>query len=185
MKNFLIGVSVALLLGACASKETPKEIKVEDRSPPVTSTTSTTNPPSTQGTQGQQTGTTLSNRPLVDPLKDPNNPLSKRVIYFEYDKDAVKGEFASLVQAHAAYLSQNRNRKVRLEGHADERGSREYNMALGQRRADAVRKASAVLGVGNERMETISFGEDKPKSSGHDEAAWAQNRRVEIVYDGE
>lgn len=184
MKKFLIGVSVALLLGACASKETPKDIKVEDRSPPVTSTTSTTTPPSTQVTQ--DTGTaTRKTPPAVDPLKDPNNPLSKRVIYFDYDKDAVKGEFASLVQAHAAYLSQNRNRKVRLEGHADERGSREYNMALGQRRADAVRKASAVLGVGNERMETISFGEDKPKSSGHDEAAWAQNRRVEIVYDGE
>ena len=93
--------------------------------------------------------------------------------------------YTSLVQAHASYLGQNRNRKVRLEGHADERGSREYNMALGQRRADAVRKATAVLGVGGERIETISFGEDKPKSSGHDEAAWAQNRRVEILYDGE
>jgi peptidoglycan-associated lipoprotein len=123
--------------------------------------------------------------PAINPLKDPNNVLSKRVIYFDYDKDVVKSEFAAIVQAHAAYLSQNRNRKVRLEGHADERGSREYNMALGQRRADAVRKATSVLGVGNERMETISFGEDKPKSNGHDEAAWAQNRRVEIVYDGE
>ena len=89
------------------------------------------------------------------------------------------------MQAHATYLANNKNRKIRLEGHADERGSREYNMALGQRRADAVRKASSALGVGNDRMETISFGEDKPKSTGHDEAAWAQNRRVEIIYDGE
>ncbi|MEO8104539.1 MAG: peptidoglycan-associated lipoprotein Pal [Betaproteobacteria bacterium] len=182
MKKLLIGMSVALLLSACASKEPPKDIRVEDRSPPVTSTTTTGTTPTTQGTQGQQAG---QSRPSIDPLKDPNNLLSKRVIYFDFDKDAVKPEFTALVQAHASYLGQNRNRKVRLEGHADERGSREYNMALGQRRADAVRKATTVLGVGNERMETISFGEDKPKSSGHDEAAWAQNRRVEIVYDGE
>ena len=87
--------------------------------------------------------------------------------------------------AHASYLSQNRNRKVRLEGHADERGSREYNMALGQRRAIAVRNATTALGVGGDRIEAISFGEDKPKATGHDEASWAQNRRVEIVYDGE
>ena len=99
--------------------------------------------------------------------------------------DAVKPEFASLIQAHASYLAQNRNRKIRLEGHADERGSREYNMALGQRRASAVRQATTILGVGNERIESISFGEDKPRANGHDEASWAQNRRVEIVYDGE
>ena len=179
MKKLFVGVSVALLLAACASKEPIKESKVEDHS--ATTTTSTTTTPTTQGTQGQQAG--VATKP--DPLKDPNSPLSKRVIYFDFDKDAVKPEYAALVQAHAAYLGQNRNRKIRLEGHADERGSREYNMALGQRRADAVRKATAVLGVGNERVETISFGEDKPKANGHDEAAWAQNRRVEIVYDGE
>ena len=122
---------------------------------------------------------------MDDPLKDPNNILSKRVIYFEYDQDSVKAEYAALIQEHAKFLSNNRNRKIRLEGHADERGSREYNMALGQRRADAVRKATSVLGVSNDRMETVSFGEDKPKATGHDESAWAQNRRVEIVYDGE
>lgn len=179
MNKLLIGLGVAVLLSACASKDPVKEAKVEERTPVATTTTTTT--PSTQGTQGQQSGTAKA----VDPLKDPNSPLSKRVVYFDYDRDAVKPEYASLVQAHASYMAQNRSRKVRLEGHADERGSREYNMALGQRRADAVRKATAVLGVGNERMETISFGEDKPKSTGHDEAAWAQNRRVEILYDGE
>ena len=183
MKKLLIGLSLVVLLAACASKEPPKEIKVEDRTPPPTATTATTTTPTTQGTQGQQAG--VATKPAIDVLKDPNNPLSKRVIYFEYDKDVVLPEYASLVQAHASYLGQNRNRKVRLEGHADERGSREYNMALGQRRADAVRKATAVLGVGNDRVETISFGEDKPKSNGHDDAAWAQNRRVEILYDGE
>jgi peptidoglycan-associated lipoprotein len=181
MKKILISVGVTVLLAACSSTKDTATTKVEDRTPVTSTTASTGATPTTQGTQG--TGVT-GTKP-ADPLKDPNNILSKRVIYFDYDKDVVKAEFAALVQAHASYLSQNRNRKVRLEGHADERGSREYNMALGQRRADAVRKATSVLGVGNERMETISFGEDKPKSNGHDEAAWAQNRRVEIVYDGE
>ena len=180
MKNALIGIGIAILLAACASKEPIKDTKVEDRTP--ASTAGTTSTPTTGSTQTTPvTGTQISG----NPLKDPNNILSKRVVYFEYDRDVVKPEFAALVQAHASYLAQNRNRKVRLEGHADERGSREYNMALGQRRAVAVNKATTILGVGGERIETISFGEDKPKASGHDEASWAQNRRVEIVYDGE
>jgi peptidoglycan-associated lipoprotein len=181
MKKLLAAAGLAFLLAACSStKDATPDVKVEDRTPVTAGTGSTGTTPTTQGTQ--PTGVTGTK---LDPLKDPNSPLSKRVIYFDYDKDVVKPEFTALIQAHAAYLSQNRNRKVRLEGHADERGSREYNMALGQRRSDAVRRATTVLGVGNERIETISFGEDKPKAAGHDEAAWAQNRRVEIVYDGE
>ena len=181
MKKMLLGVGIIVLLGACASKD-PVPTIVEDRTPVTGSGTTTTTTPTTSGTQTTPvTGT--SGRP--DPLNDPNNVLSKRVVYFDYNTDNVKPEFASVIQAHASYLSQNGNRKVRLEGHADERGSREYNMALGQRRSNAVRKATSVLGVANERMETISFGEDKPKANGRDEASFAQNRRVEIVYDGE
>ena len=181
MKKMLLGVGIIVLLGACASKD-PVPTIVEDRTPVTGSGTTTTTTPTTSGTQTTPvTGT--SGRP--EPLNDPNNVLSKRVVYFDYNTDNVKPEFASLIQAHASYLSQNSNRKVRLEGHADERGSREYNMALGQRRSNAVRKATSVLGVANERMETISFGEDKPKANGRDEASFAQNRRVEIVYDGE
>ncbi|MEP7156560.1 MAG: peptidoglycan-associated lipoprotein Pal [Betaproteobacteria bacterium] len=180
MKNLIVGVSLALLLAACASSDPIKETRVEDRSPPTTNVNKPGDGPTTRPTDDTRGGIRGG---AVDLAKDP--VLSKRVIYFEYDKDSVKPEYAALIQAHAAYLSQNRGRKVRLEGHADERGSREYNMALGQRRSDAVRKATAALGVGNERIETISFGEDKPRANGHDEAAWAQNRRVEIVYDGE
>jgi peptidoglycan-associated lipoprotein len=179
MKKLLVSVAVVMMLGACATKQEPAPVVAQPT--PTIAPTPTTAPPVTRPTTVQPT--TPAQR--LDPLKDAASPLSRRVIYFDYDKDIVKPEFQDLVQAHATYLSQNRNRKIRLEGHADERGSREYNMALGQRRADAVRKAVSVLGVGNERMETISFGEDKPKSNGHDEAAWAQNRRVEIVYDGE
>jgi peptidoglycan-associated lipoprotein len=168
---------VAILLAACASKEAPKEAPVETRAP--TPTAPAPKPAST-------TAPIAPPAPLaVSPLKDPNNILSKRIVYFDYDKDTVKSEFQAIVQAHAKFLADNRGRKIRLEGHADERGSREYNMALGQRRADAVRKATNLLGVANERMETISFGEDKPRAQGSDEAAWSQNRRVEIVYDGE
>lgn len=179
MKKIIVALSVAVFLSACASKDPAKDTPVVDRSQ-TTAVAPTPNPNLARTTQVQPTPT-----PAINPLKDPASPLSKRVIYFDYDKDVVKAEYASLVQAHANFLSQNRNRKIRLEGHADERGSREYNMALGQRRADAVRKAASVLGVGGDRMESLSFGEDKPKATGHDEASWAQNRRVEIVYDGE
>jgi peptidoglycan-associated lipoprotein len=174
MKKVLIGFGLAILLSACASKDGGKDVKVTD-----TATPPATNTPSTAGVGN----TAVTGK--ADPLKDPNNILSKRVIYFEYNQDTVKSEFTEVIQAHARYLNDNRGRKIRLEGHADERGSREYNMALGQRRGDAVRRATTILGVGNDRIEVVSFGEDKPRSTGHDEAAWAQNRRVEIVYDGE
>lgn len=177
MKKVLIVTTLALILGACGTKDTPKDVSVNTTTP--TDTTKTTPPPQppTVSTNTPPVG------PRINPWEDPKSPLFARVVYFDYDKDTVRAEYQSVVQAHAAYLAQNRGIKIRLEGHADERGSREYNMALGQRRADAVRKATSVLGVGSERMETISFGEDKPKSTGHDDAAWAQNRRVEIVYD--
>ena len=181
MKNkLMLGlVGFAVALAGCSSKE-PVPVTTADTKPPVTSTTGAT------GTAaGTTTPTATTTAVVVNPLKDPNNILSKRIIYFDYDMDTVKGEYQAIVQAHAKFLSENRGRKIRLEGHADERGSREYNMALGQRRADGVRKASNLLGVANERMESVSFGEDKPRMTGSDEAAWSQNRRVEIVYDGE
>ena len=179
MKRMLIGIGLVALLAACQS--TTPTTKVDARDPNPGSSTSTNTPPKTDVPTQMQPPVGKQG----DDLRNPNSILSKRVIYFDYDTDAVKSEYAALIQAHANYLSQNRNRKVRLEGHADERGSREYNMALGQRRSNAVRKAASALGVGNDRIETISFGEDKPKATGHDEASWAQNRRVEIVYDGE
>ncbi|MFM7460191.1 MAG: peptidoglycan-associated lipoprotein Pal [Burkholderiales bacterium] len=173
----LMAISV-VLLAACASKEPAKEAPVETRTAPSASTTTAPTAPAAKPVAPVET-------PTVNPLKDPSNILSKRIIYFDYDKDVVKSEFQAIVQAHAKFLADNRSRKIRLEGHADERGSREYNMALGQRRADSVRKVINLLGVANDRMETISFGEDKPRAQGSTEEAWAQNRRVEIVYDGE
>jgi peptidoglycan-associated lipoprotein len=103
-------------------------------------------------------------------------------VYFDFDSYVIKPEFQSLLEAHARFLKANPSRKVSIEGHTDERGGREYNLALGQKRAEAVRRALALLGVSDSQMEAVSFGKEKPALEGHDEAAWAKNRRAEIVY---
>ena len=118
-------------------------------------------------------------------LRDPNNILSKRSIFFDYDSNIVKDEFKPIVTAHARYLQQHPNAKMRIEGNADDRGSREYNLALGQRRADAVKQMMQLLGAKAEQVESVSFGEEKPKCSTAEESCWAQNRRGDIAYQGE
>ena len=114
-------------------------------------------------------------------LKDPANILSKRTVYFDYDRFDVKEEFRPLIEAHAKYLRENPNAKMLIQGNADERGSREYNVALGQRRAEAVMKQLVVLGAKPEQIEAVSWGEEKPRRSGQDEASWAENRRDDFV----
>jgi peptidoglycan-associated lipoprotein len=118
----------------------------------------------------------------VDELNIPGGVLSKRSVYFDYDKYDIKDEFKSLVSAHAAYLVKNKARKILVQGNTDERGGREYNIALGQKRAEAVRKAMALLGVAESQIEAVSLGKEKPKATGSDEASWAENRRSDIVY---
>jgi peptidoglycan-associated lipoprotein len=108
--------------------------------------------------------------------------LVKRVIYFDYDSSEIKGDGTDIAAAHAKYLANNPSARVRLEGHTDERGSREYNIGLGERRAQAVRRALLLQGAADGETSTVSYGEERPAVAGHDEAAWAQNRRVEIVY---
>jgi len=120
----------------------------------------------------------------LDPLDDPNSPLAKRSVYFDYDSYVVKGDYKPLVSAHANYLAQHGDRTIVIQGNADERGSSEYNLALGQKRAEAVRKSLLAIGIPSTRMEAVSFGKEKPKATGHDEAAWSQNRRADIVYNG-
>ncbi|QHI97104.1 peptidoglycan-associated lipoprotein Pal [Xylophilus rhododendri] len=105
-----------------------------------------------------------------------------RIVYFDYDSFAVKAEFQSMIEQHARFLKANPNRRLSLEGSTDERGGHEYNLALGQKRAEAVRRALGLLGVGDSQVEAVSFGSEKPAATGHDEAAWAQNRRVEFTY---
>jgi peptidoglycan-associated lipoprotein len=108
--------------------------------------------------------------------------LAKRTVYFDFDSSEIKGEGTDIVAAHAKYLAANSGTRVRLEGHTDERGSREYNIGLGERRAQAVRRALLLQGAADAQISTVSYGEERPAVAGHDEAAWAKNRRVEIVY---
>jgi peptidoglycan-associated lipoprotein len=105
-----------------------------------------------------------------------------RIVYFDYDSNVIKPEFQSLIEQHARFLRANAGRHIVVEGHTDERGGREYNLALGQRRSEAVRRALELLGVKDSQVEAVSFGKEKPASPGNDETAWAQNRRAEIAY---
>ena len=121
----------------------------------------------------------------VTPGSNATGNLAQRSIYFDYDSFSVKEDYKPVVQAHAKFLVENPTSKAYLQGHTDERGSREYNLALGQKRADAVRRIMSVLGVKDNQIESVSYGEEKPKNGGHDESAYAQNRRADIVYQGE
>jgi peptidoglycan-associated lipoprotein len=180
MKKAALCIAAALVLAACASSEKTPDAPVTDRSgttpqPPRVATA----PPST-------TTPTRPDTIAADPLKDPKSPLSKRSVFFDFDSNVVKDEYRGLVQAHSRYLTNDkRDARIRIEGNADERGSREYNLALGQRRAESVKKVMSVLGVQDNRIETISFGEEKPMAQGHDEDSWARNRRADIKYAGE
>jgi peptidoglycan-associated lipoprotein len=128
----------------------------------------------------------FADKPLAaNPLTDPKNILSRRSILFDYDSFIVKDEYRPMVTAHARYLQQNPSARMRVEGNADERGSREYNLALGQRRADAVKQMLQLLGARADQIESISFGEEKPRCSDQTESCWAQNRRGDIAYQGE
>jgi peptidoglycan-associated lipoprotein len=118
-------------------------------------------------------------------LKDPNNILSKRSVYFEYDKYEIKDEYKSLVEAHAKYLRENPGAKMLIQGNADERGSREYNVGLGQRRSDTVKRALILLGAKDGQIESVSLGEEKPMCTDHAEGCWAKNRRDDMLYNGE
>ncbi len=182
MRNWIIAALVAALVGVgCKSTETQSPAPIEEKAPPAAGA------PGGAATSGA-TGSGVSGAPAsgaVSPLKDPRNILSKRLVYFDFDSYVVKDEFRPLVEAHAKYLQANRSARLTLQGHADERGSREYNIALGQKRADAVKKLMMLLGASDAQIETVSFGKEKPVALGHDEASWAQNRRVEIVYAGE
>jgi len=152
--------------------------------------------------RSRQAGTTPADAPIVKPLpqpgvtsskvkdawgqlKDPASPLSKRSIYYDFDRFDIKDEFQPVVEAHARFLAEHPEMKVVVQGNCDDRGSREYNLALGQRRSDGVRRAMTLLGASEKQVETSSFGAEKPVAFGQDEESWAKNRRSDIVYSNE
>ena len=118
----------------------------------------------------------------VDPLNDPNSPLARLNVYFDFDQYTVKSEYQSLLEQHAQYLMQHPEHHVLIQGNTDERGASEYNLALGQKRAEAVRQALTTLGVSDAQLEAVSLGKEKPVVTGHDEASWSQNRRADLNY---
>ena len=116
------------------------------------------------------------------PWNDPSSPLFEKSVYFGFDEYTVQTKYQKMLSAHAGYLKANPKQKIIIQGNTDERGTAEYNLALGQRRSDAVRKSLNLMGVSDDQMEAVSFGKEKPKAEGDNEAAWAQNRRADIVY---
>ena len=172
-------VSAIALLGACSSQPPAPEqnpVGVVDGSKTGVggSTTSPT-------TVAPVTATGIDPTSLAA-LKDPKSAVFNRSIFFDYDQYTIKDEFKPLVDAHAKLLAKNPGIKMMIQGNADERGSREYNLALGQKRADAVKRSLALLGVKDDQIESVSLGEEKPKNPGHDESAWSENRRADILY---
>lgn len=176
MYRSVIAIFFALSLVACSSAVKLDEVKVEDKSAlPVASSGSNTGDRrvSAEDITGANAGNASGNTALAADL---------RVIYFDYDSYSIKPEFQTAIEANAKYLKANKSRKISIEGHTDERGGREYNLALGQSRAEAVRRAFMVSGVSDDQMEAVSFGKEKPAAQGNSEAAMQKNRRAEIVY---
>jgi peptidoglycan-associated lipoprotein len=159
-------LSSAMLLAACSSTKLDDKAPIEDRS-------------GSSAADPRSVGTVNASG---DPLNDPQGVLAKRSVYFDYDSYIVKPEFQQVVENHAKFLQSNRSRKIIIQGNTDDRGGAEYNLALGQKRAEAVRKSLSLLGVPESQMEAVSLGKEKPKALGSDEAAWAENRRADIVY---
>ena len=116
------------------------------------------------------------------PWNDPKSPLYERSVYFDFNEYTVQTKYQKTLSAHASFLKANPKQKIIIQGNTDERGTAEYNLALGQRRSDAVRKSLNLMGVSDDQMEAVSFGKEKPKAEGDNEAAWAENRRADIVY---
>ena len=182
MRKWIIVAFVMALVAGC--KSTEEKAPVEEGAPtstaPATAPGATTSPAQPGAVTGTPGG---PYSPAA--LKDPNSILSKRSIYFDFDEASIKDQYRPIIEAHAKYLQVNRNARVTLQGNTDERGTREYNIALGQRRADAVKKMMVLYGAEEIQIETVSFGKEKPRREGHDETAWTENRRVDIVHAGE
>jgi peptidoglycan-associated lipoprotein len=187
MRNIAVAAFVALFLAGCSTQPSQPTAPIDDRSttPGVTGTPgAATAGAGTGGVTGSGVpGAGAGTGPSA--LRDPSNILSKRSVFFDFDSFVVKDEYRPLVEAHARYLAGNRQARATIQGNTDERGSREYNIALGQRRADAIKRMMTLIGAQDAQVETVSFGKEKPRNPGHDETAWAQNRRGDIVHAGE
>ncbi len=178
--KFMLLLLAALLLGGCSSMDKEEGsagegATVESRDGAGSGSEGIGEGASTQGMEGQGVWT-------GSPLDDPNSPLSSRTIYFDFDSSDIRSDYLTVLRAHAQYLAANPSVGISLEGHADERGTREYNLALGEQRARRVKQFMMAEGVAAGQLNDISYGEERPVDPGQGEGAWAQNRRVELVY---
>lgn len=169
----IFSVFMICLLSACAGQKTQPTAEVVERSIGA------------DGGAAVEGSGLASDGPTFHSLQDPNNILSQRSVYYDYDSYTVKNEYRELVLAHARYLRDNPDASVLLQGNTDERGSREYNLALGQRRADNVKNMMTLAGARDAQVESVSLGEEKPRTMSQDESSWAENRRTDILYYGE
>ena len=172
--RFLLALSIAMAISACKTTEPEPEPVTEPESAPVVVEEATT--------QAAPDPRDYTSSRAVENFDNPESLLSKRVIYFDFDKSEVKSEYRAIVAAHAAYISSHRSARVTLEGHADERGTREYNLGLGERRGNAISGLLSAGGAMGSQLDTVSYGEERPVCRVSDENCWWQNRRVEIVY---
>ncbi|BCL76924.1 peptidoglycan-associated lipoprotein [Jeongeupia sp. HS-3] len=176
MKKVALSVLMTALLAACSSAP-PADPNAGKTTAPVTG--SETKPATVDLTQGSELNK------ANNPLTDPNNILSQRRVYFDFDSFVVKPDFQPLLSAHAKYLLANKDAKLIIQGNTDDRGTAEYNLALGQKRAEATKKVLLSLGVPESQLESVSFGEEKPLEPGQTEEAWSRNRNSNLVYKGE
>jgi peptidoglycan-associated lipoprotein len=174
IKRMFLALAVAVAMVGCSSVKLD-DVPVEDKGGSAVTTQ-----PGAGGGGGQSSVAPVVTDSAARNVPGPANVA--RLIYFDYDSFIIKPEFQSLIEAHARYLKANNTRRVSIEGHTDDRGGREYNLALGQRRSEAVRRSLGLLGVPDTQIEAVSFGKEKPVAPGSDEASYAQNRRAEIVY---
>jgi peptidoglycan-associated lipoprotein len=182
MKQLLAVAAALAVLAGCSSTPITEGAPVEDRGAAAT----------TPGTGGPTTGTVKPVDPRAEELArmeadrkmltDPSSPLSKRSVFFDFDSDRIRDEFRPLVEAHARFLRDRPYQRMLIQGNADDRGSREYNLALGQRRADALKRALVTLGANEKQIESASLGEEKPRCTEQTETCWAQNRRGDMLY---
>lgn len=179
-KTWLGVAAMAAVLVGCGSSVKLDDVPVEDKAGAAAGMGSSSTSGQGTGVGAGQSSVTGVNLAGSDTEKA--GPQISKVIYFDYDSASIKPEFQAIIDAHARYLKANKGSKVVIEGHTDERGGREYNLALGQKRSEAVRRALALLGVSDGQLEAVSFGKEKPAASGTDESVWAKNRRAEIAY---
>jgi peptidoglycan-associated lipoprotein len=177
IKRMFVALTVAAALAGCSSVKLD-DVPVEDKSAGAVAPGPGAG--GAAGGGGQSGVAPVVTDTAAGSLAGPANV--SRIIYFDYDSYVIKPEFQSAIEAHARFLKAANGRRVSIEGHTDERGGREYNLALGQRRSEAVRRALGLLGVPDNQIEAVSFGKEKPVAPGSDETAWAQNRRAEIAY---